>query len=111
MQQADRAASTRGGDASPGKFDKISTQTVVLEIAHLDAIEPLPDHGIRQLDRIRTLLRAADEVAEEASGPDGYWYRETGWERRRFNQLSSLLNLVGDEVERLDKLLHAGRRQ
>ncbi|GEM71005.1 hypothetical protein SAQ01S_07710 [Sphingomonas aquatilis NBRC 16722] len=111
MQQADRAASIRAGDASPGKFDEISTQTVVLEIAQIDTIEPLADHGIRQLDRIRTLLRAADEVAEEASGLQGYWYRESGWQFRRFNQISSLLDLVGDEVERLDKLLHAGRPQ
>lgn len=110
MQQADRAASTRTGDASPGIFDRFSG-TVVLEIAHLDRIEPLADHGIRQLDRIRTLLRAADDVADEAAAPTGFWYRETGWERRRFNQIGSLLELIGDEVERLDKLLHAGRPQ
>jgi hypothetical protein len=110
MQQAERAASIRAGDTSPGNFDHFSG-TVVLEIAHLDRIEPLADHGIRQLDRIRTLLRAADEVAEEAAGPTGFWYRGAGWERRRFNQISSLLDLVGDEVERLDKLLHAGREQ
>lgn len=67
MQQADRAASIRAGDTSPGNFDRFSG-TVVLEIAHLDQIEPLADHGIRQLDRIRTLLRAADEVAEEEIG-------------------------------------------
>lgn len=111
MQQAERAASIRAGDASPGKFDKISTQTVVLEIAHLDAIEPLPDRGIRQLHRIRTLLRATDEVAEEAAGPTGYWHRGADWERGRFNHISSLLSLVHDEVERLEKLLNAGRLQ
>lgn len=106
MQQADRAASIRAGNPSPGKFDSFSG-TVVLEVAHLDQIEPLADHGIRQLERIRTLLRAADEVADEASGPTGFWYREPGWEARRFNHISSLLSLVGDEVERLDKLLNA----
>lgn len=98
MQQADRAASIRAGNPSPGKFDSFSG-TVVLEVAHLDQIEPLA--------RIRTLLRAADEVADEASGPTGFWYREPGWEARRFNHISSLLSLVGDEVERLDKLLNA----
>lgn len=111
MQQADRAASIRAGDASPGNCTNASQQTIVLEIAHLDRLETLADHGLRQLDRIRTLLRAADEVADEASGPTGYWYRDSGWEQKRFSHISSLIDLVGDEVERLDHLLQGGRVQ
>lgn len=108
MQQADRAASTRTGDASPGKFDDISTRSIVLVVAEINGSMPLIDQSALHLARIKTLLLSITESVLEAADPQGFWFREKGWERRRFDHLADMIDLVGDEVGRLDRLMTAG---
>lgn len=79
-----------------------------MEIADLTPTNRTPDEALYHIDKCGTLLRAAGEAADEASHPEGYWFRNPGYERERLMHVRALIDLVDDELDRLRRLMGAG---